>query len=118
MSKWHVLNTKKLISTTLYKVDDIVTFWRSTYRCLTSHTSQSDLYDDNEKSKRLPLLVLRVDVKHQHAYRNDDIVKYANTYLCTTQHTSSGTTLDETKFTLFVSGLEFEDSWSNSTFIS
>ena len=48
--------------------------------------------------------------------RNDDIVKYgANTYLCTTQHTSSGTTLDETKFTLFVSGLEFEDSWSSST---
>ena len=34
--------------TTLYKVDDIVTFKKSsTYRCLTGHTSQSDLYDDN-----------------------------------------------------------------------
>ena len=30
----------------LYKVDDIVTFG-STYRCLTGHTSQADLYDDN-----------------------------------------------------------------------
>ena len=35
--------------TTLYKVDDIVTFGGSTYRCLTGHTSQSDLYDDNAK---------------------------------------------------------------------
>ena len=35
--------------TTLYKVDDIVTFSGSTYRCLTGHTSQADLYDDNAK---------------------------------------------------------------------
>ena len=33
--------------TTLYKIDDIVTFGGSTYRCLTGHTSQADLYDDN-----------------------------------------------------------------------
>ena len=67
-------------------------------------------------SKRLPLFIWRGDWQTSTSYRNDDIVKYgANTYLCTTQHTSSGTTLDETKFTLFVSGLEFEDSWSSST---
>ena len=47
---------------------------------------------------------------------NDDVVKYgASLYVCTTQHTSSGATLDETKFNLFVSGLEFEDSWASST---
>ena len=104
-------------ATTLYKVDDIVTFGGSTYRCLTGHTSQADLYDDNAKWQTFAAgLAWRGDWATSTSYRNDDIVKYgANTYLCTTQHTSSGTTLDETKFTLFVSGLEFEDSWSSST---
>ena len=37
--------------TTLYKIDDIVTFGGSTYRCVTGHTSQADLYDDTSKCK-------------------------------------------------------------------
>jgi len=104
-------------ATTLYKVDDIVTFGGSTYRCITGHTSQADLYDDTSKWQVFAGgFGWRGNWATATAYRNDDVVKYgASLYVCTTQHTSSGSTLDESKFNLFVSGLEFEDSWASST---
>jgi hypothetical protein len=47
-------------------------------------------------------------------YRKNDIVKYgSDLWICTTDHTSS-TTFAEANWVIFVGGLEFENSWSNS----
>lgn len=46
-------------------------------------------------------------------YAVNDVVKFgASLYLCLTPHTSNATAFDENKWTIFVSGLEFEDNWS------
>ena len=50
------------------------------------------------------------------AYAVNDIAKFgAGLYLCVTPHTSNATTFEESKWTTFVEGLEFEDNWSGST---
>ena len=49
-------------------------------------------------------------------YKVNDVVKWgADLWICTAYHTSSGTTIDTTKFSVFVNGFEFENSWNNST---
>ena len=49
-------------------------------------------------------------------YKLNDIVKYgADLWICTTYHTSTGTTIDLTKFSIFVNGFEFVNSWSSVT---
>jgi hypothetical protein len=49
-------------------------------------------------------------------YKQNDIVKWgADLWICITPHTSSGTTIDTGKFSVFVNGFQFENSWNNST---
>jgi len=46
-------------------------------------------------------------------YAVNDVVKFgASLYLCVTPHTSNATAFEESKWSIFVAGLEFEDSWS------
>ena len=49
-------------------------------------------------------------------YKQNDVVKWGgDLWICTIPHTSSGTTIDITKFSVFVNGFQFENSWNNST---
>jgi hypothetical protein len=49
-------------------------------------------------------------------YKQNDIVKWgADLWICTIPHTSSDSTIDTTKFSVFVNGFQFENSWNNST---
>jgi hypothetical protein len=57
-----------------------------------------------------------VDNRVATSYAKNDVVKFgAGLYLCTTAHTSNRTAFDEAKWTTFVEGLQFEDSWNGAT---
>jgi hypothetical protein len=50
------------------------------------------------------------------AYSVNDVVKFgASLYICRLPHTSSQTSFNESNWTTFVEGLEFEDNWSALT---
>jgi len=57
-----------------------------------------------------------VDNRVTTSYAKNDVVKFgAGLYLCTVPHTSNRTAFEESKWAVFVEGLEFEDSWSGTT---
>ena len=105
-------------ASTLYRVDDIVTYGGSTYRCNTGHTGQADLYDDETKwTKFTPGFKYRGNHVSGMDLRNDDIVKYgANLWITTVHHTTTSDIMNEQCFELFVEGLQFEDSWGSSSY--
>ena len=102
-------------ATTAYNENDIVTYGGTVYVCNTNHISASLLETNQaywtEYTKGF-------DWKGTYTngpthYKVNDLVRWgANVYVCTTQYTTSTATLDPTKFALFVSGLEFENSYS------
>ena len=108
---------------TWYKLNDLVKYGQRQYRCTTAHTSASAvggvaiINDSN-----FELYQDQVDYKGDYAtstyYKVNDVVKYGGgQYKCTTAHTSSASAgqFDETKFTEFAEGLQFEDSYNPST---
>ncbi len=105
-------------NSTWYKLNDLVKYGQRQYRTTTAHTSASTVLD----ASKFELYQDGIDFKGDYAtstyYKVNDIVKYGGSqYKCTTAHTSSGSAgaFDETKFTAFTEGLQFEDSWLNST---
>jgi len=57
-----------------------------------------------------------VDNRVVTSYAKNDVVKFgAGLYLCIVPHTSNRTAFDESKWTTFVEGLQFEDSWDGAT---
>jgi hypothetical protein len=105
-------------NSTWYKLNDLVKYGQRQYRTTTAHTSASTVLD----ASKFELYQDGIDFKGDYAtstyYKVNDIVKYGGgQYKCTTAHTSSGSAgaFDETKFTAFTEGLQFEDSWSSST---
>ena len=126
-SKWTAFATSLNWSngwstSTRYKVRDLVTYGGYTYLCNTAHisasTTASGLENDIAKWD-----VFNAGIIYRNAwsgssvkYRLNDVVTYgADLFICTTAHVSTGSTLDATKFALFVSGFQFENSWSIST---
>lgn len=104
-------------ATTFYKIDDIVKWGAFIYICNTSHTSQANLYQDENKWS---VYNTGFDFKGNYvdgtAYKLNDVVKYGPTlYICTDDHTSSGSVINLAKFSVFVPGLEFEDTWNVGT---
>jgi hypothetical protein len=104
-------------TTTIYESNDIVVYGGIAYICTTAHTSTST-FDPTKFSA----IVKGFDYKgawsgSSVAYKLNDLVKYgANIYLCTTAHTSTASFVtDSGNWSLFVPGLEFEDSWSGAT---
>ena len=103
---------------TWYKLNDLVRYGQRQYRTTTAHTSASTVLD----TSKFELYQDGIDFKGDYAtstyYKVNDIVKYGGSqYKCTTAHTSSGSAgaFDETKFTEFTEGLQFEDSYNSST---
>jgi len=105
-------------SSVFYKLNDLVSYGQRKYRCTVAHVTSSSVLD----TSNWELYQDGYDFKGNYAvvtyYKVNDIVKYgANLWICTTAHTSSGSTgqFDESKFSLYTEGLQFEDSWSTST---
>ena len=115
-------------SATRYRINDFVAYGGTTYVCTVGHisaaTSSLGLEDDSGKwdtfnqgitylgdwnSSGLPS---GANVR----YKQNDVVKWgADLWICTAYHTSSGTTIDISKFSIFVNGFQFENSWNSST---
>jgi len=107
---------------TRYKAKDLLSYNGYTYVCNLAHVSANTtalgLENDSSKWDTFNAGVYYTGVWSGSSvrYKLNDIVKYgADLYICTTQHTSTGTTLDGTKFSIFVNGFEFLNSWSSST---
>jgi len=107
---------------TRYKVRDLISYGGYTYVCNTAHVSANTtaLGLEQDQSK-WDTFNAGINYKGTWSgssvrYKINDIVTYgADLWICTTQHTSTGTTLDGTKFSIFVNGFEFLNSWNSST---
>ena len=109
-------------TSTRYKVRDFVYYGGITYVCNTAHTSastaSSGLENDIGKwdSFNQGITYLGAWSGSSVRYKLNDVVKYGpDLWICTTQHSSTGTTLDGTKFSIFVNGFEFTNSYNAST---
>ena len=126
-SKWDVWATSfnfigAWVATTVYKVGDIVTYGASVYRCNTGHTAASTntlgLEADQSKWDTLNQSFAYVGAWSASSvrYKINDVVKYgAGLWICTTYHTSTSDGFATTNFARLVDGLEFSNSWTNST---
>ena len=108
-------------TTTKYRVNDFVSYGGTTYVCKTAHISAASaslgLEQDQAKwdSFNSGVTYLGTWSASSVRYKLNDVVKYgSDLWICTTQHTSSAT-FDIAKFQVFVNGLQFEDSWTQST---
>ena len=105
---------------TRYKVRDLVSYNGYTYVCNTAHVSAATTALGLEANQGLwdtfnPGLSYQGAWTTGTRYKLNDIVTYgADLWICTTYHTSSGSTLDNSKFSIFVNGFEFQNSWSSS----
>ena len=102
---------------TRFKANDIVSYGGYTYVCNAGHVSANTvaLGLEQDQSKwdtfNAGLNYIAGGWQPSTRYKLNDIIKYgADLYQCTTYHTST-TTFDATKFTLFVGGFEFVNSW-------
>ena len=107
---------------TRYKANDVVRYGGTLYICIEGHTSAGTLAlgleDDQGKWEYLHKgIEYKGNFASTTRYKVNDVVKFGGgLWICTTYHTSQTyLTQDESKWAQFVEGLEFEDSWSNST---
>ena len=113
------------VASTAYIVDDIIKFGANTYVCILNHTSggtEPDFYTDLSNSKwqlHTEGMAFKGEFANDTFYKLNDVVKFGSQqYLTTTHHTSTSSPdpLDTSKFTVYNEGLQWEDSWDNSTF--
>jgi len=126
-SKWDTWATSfnfigAWVATTIYKVGDIVTYGASVYRCNQGHTAAATntlgLEADQSKWDTLNQSFAYVGSWSSSSvrYKLNDVVKYgAGLWICTTYHTSTTDGFATTNFARLVDGLEFSNSWTNST---
>ena len=102
---------------TRYKARDLVTYGGITYVCNTPHLSANTaaLGQEADSSKwdtfNAGITYLGAWSGSSVRYKINDVVKYgADLWICTTYHTSV-TAFDNTKWSIFVNGFQFENSW-------
>ena len=108
-------------ATSRYKKGDIVRYGGQVYVCNTGHTAAATntlgLEDDQAywdyMHKGIEYLGDWVTATR---YKVNDVVKYgSDLWVCGTHHTAGATlAADESNWTIFIPGLEFEDSWQNN----
>jgi hypothetical protein len=106
---------------TRYKVRDLVTYGGITYLCNTAHLSANTaaLGQEADTAKwdtfNAGITYLGAWSGSTVRYKINDVVKYgADLWICTTYHSSSAT-FDNTKWSIFVNGFQFESSWIGGT---
>ena len=110
---------------TRYKVNDLVQYGGYTYVCNLYHTSAattaSGLEADQAKWDTFnPGIEYKGDwVASVTRYKVNDVVKYgAGLWICVTQHTADAAFLTDStagRWTQFVEGIEYEDTWAGGT---
>jgi hypothetical protein len=105
-------------SSTFYNVGDIVSYGGIVYICSTAHQSSTTL-ETNQSNWTVftrGFNYLGTYTNGPTTYKVNDVVRYgADLYICSTAYTSSSATIDLTKWSLFVAGLEFLNTYSGST---
>jgi len=105
---------------TRYKVGDLVKYGGQVYSCNTGHTSAATntlgLEADQSKWDYFHKgIEYKGDWTSATRYKVNDVVKDSGTiWICTTYHTSSvseNLTPDDANWSVFIPGLEFEDTW-------
>ena len=106
---------------TRYKVGDLTKYGGQVYRANTGHTSAATITlgleaDQSKWDYFHKGIEYRGEWANATRYRINDVVKDSGgTWICTTYHTSSAThenlRLDEANWSIFIAGLEFEDTW-------
>ena len=105
-------------NSTWYKLNDLVKYGQRQYRCTTAHTSSSTVLDTSKFELYLEALDYKGNYATSTYYKVNDVVRYGGAqWKCTTAHTSNASAgnFDETKFTEFTDGLQFEDAYNSST---
>ena len=110
-------------ASTHYKLNDVVKYGSRQYRCTTQHTSAAAVSGVAIlNAANFELYLDATDYKGTYAistyYKVNDVVKYgASLWICTTAHTSSASAsaFDETKFSVYTEGLQWEDSYNPAT---
>ena len=136
-NKWTIFATglnwvNSWTASTRYKINDIVRYNGILYRCINEHTSAStalgitvgdnDLYQDSSYEV-WETFTETVDYKNDYAvstrYRVNDLVKYGGSiFQCIEEHTSGSIidNIDNSKFSLFLLGLNFRNNWNSTTY--
>ena len=106
---------------TRYKVRDLITYGGITYLCNTAHLSANTatLGQEADSAKwdtfNAGITYLGAWSGSSVRYKINDVVKYgADLWICTTYHTSTAS-FDNTKWSIFVNGFQFENSWTGGT---
>ena len=110
-------------ASTHYKLNDVVKYGARQYRCTTQHTSAAAVSGVAIlNTANFELYIDATDYKGAYAtstyYKVNDIVKYgASLWICTTAHTSSASVsaFNESNFSVYTDGLQWEDSYNSST---
>jgi len=104
---------------THYRLDDIVRYGGTVYRCISAHTSANNITlglefnQSNWQTVISGVQYLGIWVNNTR-YKNNDVVKYgANAYICTYPHTA-GSTFNPSYFSLYIPGEEYRNSWNAS----
>ena len=125
-TKWTVFAdgfswTTDWLTSTAYRVNDVVRYGGYVYVCNTAHSSAATLTlgleQDQSKWDYLHkgFSYLGLWSSSSVRYKANDIVLYgADTYICTTPHTSYATFV-ESNWSKFVEGLTYYNTWNNST---
>jgi hypothetical protein len=114
--------------TTPYVKDDIVRFGGKTFVCKLAHTSAANFYSDSDAS-RWELMTdglrwVNTPWGVNTVYAEGDLVRYGGkVYVCLDGHTSDAnvsggfyTDLTASRWGLFVDGIDFNGSWTASTY--
>jgi hypothetical protein len=108
-------------ASTHYKLNDVVKYGARQFRCTTQHTSAATVGGVAIlNASNFELYIDATDYKGTYTtstyYKVNDVVKYgASLWICTTAHTSSASasSFNESNFSAYTEGLQFEDSWSS-----
>ena len=105
-----------------YKINDIVRYGGTLYVCIEGHTSAAtDALGLEADQEKWDYAHKGIEFKGNFAsatrYKINDVVKHGGgLWICVEYHTSQTyLTQDESKWEIFVDGLEFEDTWSSVT---
>ena len=103
---------------TQYRLNDLVKWGGRQYRVTTEHTSSGSTPSLGNFTLFIDGLDFKGDYAESTYYKLNDVVKYGGgQYKCTTAHTSASGAgnFNESYFTEFTEGLQFEDSYNAAT---
>ena len=103
-------------NSTYYKVDDIVKYGPTLYRCSTAHTSASAVLDTTKFTVFLPGLEFEDSWSNSTAYQQGDIVTYGGYQYVAERNNTGVTPIDSgADWEVITTGFSMQGTWSSST---